>query len=105
MVQLREYGEAFFNAPEAAFDLLYPGQYFRRLKSVSLTLPCIVGPFAPVASTLTLLKSTRPYHLTPAGGRNDKIHPPPRRRLTVFRRLRLLPVHRHLYRPERRGPP
>ncbi|KAL5610412.1 hypothetical protein FOBRF1_006529 [Fusarium oxysporum] len=58
LVHLRESGEAFFNIPEAVLDLLYPGQYFRRLKSVSLTLPCIVGPFTPVVCTLTLLKSS-----------------------------------------------
>lgn len=58
LVHLRESGEGVFNIPEAALDLRYPGQHFRRLKSVSLTIPCVVGPFAPVAYTLTRLKSS-----------------------------------------------
>jgi hypothetical protein len=58
LVYVRESGEAFFNISEPVLDLLSPGHYFRRLKSVSLTLPCIVGPFTPVVCTLTLLKSS-----------------------------------------------
>jgi hypothetical protein len=39
------------------FDADYPGHYFRRLKSVGLTLPCVAGPFTPINCTLTLLAS------------------------------------------------
>ena len=31
-----------------------PGHYFRRIKSVGLSIPCIVGPYATVACTMTL---------------------------------------------------
>ena len=31
--------------PEALFDLDYPGHYLRRLKSVSLTIPAVAGPY------------------------------------------------------------
>ena len=44
LVKLRETGRCFFDLPEELFDLDYPGHYFRRIKSVSLTLPCVVGP-------------------------------------------------------------
>ena len=32
----------------------YPGHYFRRLKTVGLSIPCIAGPYTTVACTLTL---------------------------------------------------
>ncbi|HYC27721.1 MAG TPA: hypothetical protein VEB42_02880, partial [Chitinophagaceae bacterium] len=35
-----------------------PGHYFRRIKSVAVSIPCIVGPYASVNCTLTLTKST-----------------------------------------------
>jgi hypothetical protein len=40
------------------FDLDYPGHYFRRIKSVSLTLPCVTGPYTSVSCTLRLLKNS-----------------------------------------------
>jgi hypothetical protein len=36
----------------------YPGQYMRRIKSVSLTIPCVVGPYTEVHCRLTLLASS-----------------------------------------------
>jgi hypothetical protein len=35
----------------------YPGHYMRRLKNVSLTIPCVTGPYTSVNCTLTLLTS------------------------------------------------
>ncbi|MBC7814836.1 MAG: hypothetical protein H7175_27005, partial [Burkholderiales bacterium] len=32
--------------------------YFRRIKSVSITLPCVVGPYTTIACTLRLLKNS-----------------------------------------------
>jgi hypothetical protein len=46
-----------FDVPEVLFDLDYPGHYVRRLKSVSLSIPCVVGPYASVSATLQLTKS------------------------------------------------
>jgi hypothetical protein len=54
LIKLRQNGECFLELSETLFDMDYPGQYFRRLKSVSLTIPCIVGPYTTVACTLTL---------------------------------------------------
>lgn len=58
LVQLRETGRCFFNLPEEIFDLDYPGHYFRRIKSVSLTVPCVAGPYTTIACTLRLLKNS-----------------------------------------------
>jgi len=58
LLQLRETGRCFFDLPEEIFDLDYPGHYFRRIKSVSITLPCVVGPYTTIACTLRLLKNS-----------------------------------------------
>jgi hypothetical protein len=58
LVKLRETGCCFFNLPEEIFDLDYPGHYFRRIKSVSLTLPCVVGPYTTISCTLRLVKNS-----------------------------------------------
>ena len=65
LIKLRETGQCFLDLPEELFDLDYPGHYFRRIKSVSLTVPCVVGPYTTLSCTLRLLKnsifaSTRP---------------------------------------------
>lgn len=57
LVRLRETGRCIFNLPEQMFDHDYPGHYFRRIKSVSLTLPCVTGPYTTVPCTLRLLKN------------------------------------------------
>jgi hypothetical protein len=58
MVRLRETGRCFFRLPEELFDLDYPGHYFRRIKTVSLTLPCVTGPYTTISCTLRLLKNS-----------------------------------------------
>jgi hypothetical protein len=58
LVRLRETGRCFFQLPEELFDLDYPGHYFRRIKSVSMTLPCVVGPYTTATATLRLLKNS-----------------------------------------------
>jgi hypothetical protein len=58
LVKLRETGRCFFRLPEEIFDLDYPGHYFRRIKSVSITLPCVVGPYTTASCTLRLLKNS-----------------------------------------------
>ena len=58
LIQLKQTGECFVNLPEALFDLDYPGHYLRRIKSVSVTIPCVTGPYSSVNCTLTLLKSS-----------------------------------------------
>jgi len=58
LVQLRATGACTFTMPEELFDLDGPGHYFRRIKSVALTMPCVAGPFTSVNCTLTLQMST-----------------------------------------------
>jgi hypothetical protein len=49
-------GTCTFEVPEVAFDMDFPGHYFRRIKTVSVTIPCVVGPHVGVNATLRLLK-------------------------------------------------
>jgi Tc toxin complex TcA C-terminal TcB-binding domain/ABC toxin N-terminal region/Neuraminidase-like domain/Carboxypeptidase regulatory-like domain/Putative peptidoglycan binding domain/Salmonella virulence plasmid 28.1kDa A protein len=58
LVRLRETGRCFFRLPEELFDLDYPGHYFRRIKSVSVSLPSVVGPYTTVSCTLRLLNNS-----------------------------------------------
>lgn len=58
LIQLRTTGRCTVRLPEILFDMDGPGHYFRRIKSVALSIPCVTGPYASVNCTLTLLKST-----------------------------------------------
>ena len=71
LIQLRQTGECFVSLPEALFDLDYPGHYLRRIKSVSLTIPCVTGPYTSVNCTLTLLKHSI-RHANTLLGQDDK---------------------------------
>ena len=57
LLTLRETGSAEFTIPEVVFDLAYPGQYKRLIKSVQLTIPCVAGPYTNVGAKLTLKQS------------------------------------------------
>lgn len=56
-LRLKLTGRCEIELPEWLFDLDYPGQYMRRIKTVSLTIPCVSGPFNEVHCRLTLLRS------------------------------------------------
>jgi hypothetical protein len=58
LVQLRSTGGCTFTLPEELFDMDGPGHYFRRIKSLGLTLPCVAGSYTSVNCTLTLQKSS-----------------------------------------------
>jgi len=57
VIQLRETGKCEFALPEVLFDMDYPGHYKRRIKSVSLSIPCIAGPYTGINATLRLLEN------------------------------------------------
>ncbi|HBL27650.1 MAG TPA: hypothetical protein DD490_12505 [Acidobacteria bacterium] len=58
LVELRRTGSCIVRLPEALFDLDFPGHYLRRIKTVSVSVPCVTGPYTGVPCTLTLLRST-----------------------------------------------
>ncbi len=51
---LQETGECTFKIPRELFDLDHPGHYLRRLRSVSLSIPAVVGPYTSLGAQLTL---------------------------------------------------
>jgi hypothetical protein len=56
-LHLQQAGWAEIEVPEWMFDVDYPGQYMRRIKNVTLTIPCVTGPYTGVHCRLTLLSS------------------------------------------------
>lgn len=57
LLQLRTTGQCTVGLPEELFDMDGPGHYFRRIKTVALSIPCVTGPYTSVNCTLTLIKS------------------------------------------------
>lgn len=53
LVVLRETGQCTISLDETLFDSDYPGHYFRRLRAVALTIPCVTGPYTGVNATLS----------------------------------------------------
>ncbi|MFM7548696.1 MAG: hypothetical protein ACKO8I_07435 [Cyanobacteriota bacterium] len=56
LIQLRQTGACTIRIPEVAFEVLYPGQYRRLIKSARVSIPAVVGPFTNISAKLTLLK-------------------------------------------------
>lgn len=46
-----------FKLDEVWYDLDYPGHYMRKIKSVSISIPCVTGPYTTIAASLTLQSS------------------------------------------------
>jgi Tc toxin complex TcA C-terminal TcB-binding domain len=58
LLQLRTTGRCTITLPEDLFDMDGPGHYFRRIKTVSISIPCVAGPYTSINCTLTMLKSS-----------------------------------------------
>ncbi|WP_437894617.1 neuraminidase-like domain-containing protein [Sorangium sp. So ce124] len=69
LMRLRETGTCDVVLTQEVFDLDYPGHYFRRIKSVAVTIPTVTGPYAGVSCTLTLS--------------NTRVRPPPQPAVTA----------------------
>ncbi|MBB96911.1 MAG: hypothetical protein CML68_20225 [Rhodobacteraceae bacterium] len=57
LLELKTTGVCQFAFPERLFDLDYPGHYMRRIASVSVTIPAVVGPYQNLKATLTQLSN------------------------------------------------
>ncbi len=76
LVKLRTTGSCDFSVPEALFDLDHPGQYFRRIKTVGISMPCVAGPNTSISAKLSLTsnryrKDLRPDNLALTGYGED----------------------------------
>lgn len=56
-IQLKSTGECIVDLPEWLYDLDYPGHYKRRIKSVSITAPCVTGPYTSINCKLSMSSS------------------------------------------------
>ncbi|TDG02548.1 insecticidal toxin complex protein [Paraburkholderia guartelaensis] len=56
-LKLRATGCCEIDIPEWMFDLDYPGHFMRRIRNLTVTIPCVTGPFTGVHCRLTLLAS------------------------------------------------
>ncbi len=79
LLNLKTTGTCEFKVPELYFDLFYPGQYRRRVKSARLTIPCITGPYSNVSAVLTLKES----HIRKTTDDSDLTLVPPSRTTSV----------------------
>lgn len=57
LLKLRTTGVCDFDIPEAMYDMDHAGHYFRRLKSVSISIPCISGPYTSISAKLSLINN------------------------------------------------
>jgi Tc toxin complex TcA C-terminal TcB-binding domain len=58
LLTLKATGSCQVTIPEWLYDLDCPGHYMRRIKSVALSIPAVVGPYTTINCTLSLLKSS-----------------------------------------------
>lgn len=68
LMTLKQTGLCTVSLPEWLFDMDYPGHYMRRIKNVSISLPCIVGPYTSVNCTLSLLRNETRMDATAGAG-------------------------------------
>ncbi|MFI0429202.1 neuraminidase-like domain-containing protein [Mariniflexile sp. HMF6888] len=65
LIRLRATGICDFEIPEVLYDMDHPGQYFRRIKSVSVSLPCIAGSYTSVSAKLSLVNNRYRKNINP----------------------------------------
>lgn len=70
LLQLRTTGSCTVSLTEELFDFDGPGQYFRRIRSVAVTIPCVAGPYTSISCRLTLLNSSIRTGTQPGDGDN-----------------------------------
>ena len=52
LLDLKEKGKCQFSFSELLFDVDFPGQYCRKIKAISLSIPAIVGPYENIKAVL-----------------------------------------------------
>ncbi|MFK8103119.1 MAG: neuraminidase-like domain-containing protein [Saprospiraceae bacterium] len=57
LLHLQTTGECIINLNEKLFDYDFPGHYVRKIKTISLSIPAIIGPYQNIHATLTQLNS------------------------------------------------
>lgn len=68
LLTLKATGSCIVTVPEWLYDRDCPGHYMRRIKSVAISIPSVVGPYTSVNCTLSLLRSRLRKSLLPKDG-------------------------------------
>ena len=58
LLALKTKGKCHFQFSEALFDYDYPGQYARKIKTISISIPAVVGPYQNIKAILTQTKNS-----------------------------------------------
>jgi peptidoglycan hydrolase-like protein with peptidoglycan-binding domain/5-hydroxyisourate hydrolase-like protein (transthyretin family) len=58
LLTLKTTGKCELSLSEWLYNMDFPRHYNRRIKSVSISIPCIAGPYTSINCTLSLIKST-----------------------------------------------
>ncbi|EPS35312.1 hypothetical protein H072_11353 [Dactylellina haptotyla CBS 200.50] len=69
LLKLRETGTTDFTIPEVIFDFDFPGHYGRRIKQVTVSIPCIVGPYTSLSCDVRLISHC--YRLEASGSTSN----------------------------------
>jgi Tc toxin complex TcA C-terminal TcB-binding domain len=79
LITLKETGTCTLSLPEWIFNMDYPSHYMRRIKTLSVSIPCITGPYTNVNCTLSLTRNETRLNVTPLFaqkyGRGDETDP------------------------------
>jgi hypothetical protein len=73
LLKLKETGDCFVSLPEWLFNMDYPGHYMRRIKSLSVSIPCVAGPYTSVNCMVSLTKNEVRIEPTLSGGSYAKV--------------------------------
>jgi len=73
LLALKTAGTCTVQLPEWLFDMDFPGHYRRRLRSVAVTIPCVVGPYGGVHCTLSLVRNGMRANDAVNGGYGDPL--------------------------------
>jgi hypothetical protein len=57
LLDLKRSGSCLFSLPEKLFDYDHPGFYARKIESISVSIPALVGPFQTLNATLSQLSN------------------------------------------------
>jgi hypothetical protein len=72
LLRLKQTGRCEVDLPELLFDMDYPGHYMRRVKSVSVSIPAVTGPYTSLNATLTMLTNQTRINAELKGGKFER---------------------------------
>lgn len=75
LLTLKTTGTCSVTLPEWLYDMDYPGHIRRRITAVSISIPCVVGPYTSVNCTLSLTNNGVRVKDGVAGGYGDPLAP------------------------------